>query len=73
MDMPLVIPLPPKEFEFLVLFVIVYWTLAIGHAAAGYSLLVGIPLLPLLVIQITLLMFVWRTLANKAQSSSKGK
>ncbi|KAA3681103.1 uncharacterized protein DEA37_0009168 [Paragonimus westermani] len=63
--MPLVFRLPPKEYEFAVLFIIVYWILAFGHAAANYGFLVGIPLLPLLVIQISLGMFVWRTLTNR--------
>ncbi|VDP76878.1 unnamed protein product [Echinostoma caproni] len=70
--MPLVFRLPPQEYEFLALFVMVYWTLALGHAAADYSFLVGIPLLPLVVVQIALLMCVWRTLTSRAtrQASS---
>nr|AAY97892.1 unknown [Schistosoma japonicum] len=68
--MSLVFRLPPKEYEFLVLIVVVYWILVIGHAAADYSLLIGIPLLPLIILQIALLLHVWKTLKRRAKYQS---
>ncbi|VDL98262.1 unnamed protein product [Schistocephalus solidus] len=50
--------------------IIVYWAIVAGHAASGYSLLVGIPLLPLLVLQIALIYHVWSTLTKRLTHST---
>lgn len=63
--MAIVLQLPPRNYQFLALEIIVYWAIVAGHAASGYSFLVGIPLLPLLVIQIVLLYHIWSTLTKR--------
>lgn len=63
--MALVFRLPPKDYQFLALFTLVYMILVIGHASADYGFLVGIPLLPLIVVQIALVMFVWNTITKR--------
>uniref|UniRef100_A0A5K3ELX2 Uncharacterized protein n=1 Tax=Mesocestoides corti TaxID=53468 RepID=A0A5K3ELX2_MESCO len=54
-----------RNYQFLALQTIVYWAIVAGHTASGYSLLIGIPLLPLLVVQIILLMHMWTSLVTK--------
>ncbi|KAL3311051.1 hypothetical protein Ciccas_010371 [Cichlidogyrus casuarinus] len=63
--MPLVLQLPQGSFQFLILYTIVYWTIVAGHAASGFGFLVGILLLPLLIIQISLLCHVWSSISGK--------
>ncbi|VEL41297.1 unnamed protein product [Protopolystoma xenopodis] len=63
--MPLVFRLPPKEYQFLALQTAVYWALVIGHAAAGFGLLIGLPILPLVVVQIALLFHIWSTITGR--------
>ncbi|VDK34310.1 unnamed protein product [Taenia asiatica] len=65
--MAVVFYLPPRNYQFLALQTIVYWAIVAGHMASGYSLLIGIPLLPLLVVQITLLIHIWTSLVTKHQ------
>ncbi|VDD80183.1 unnamed protein product [Mesocestoides corti] len=64
-SMAIVFHLPPRNYQFLALQTIVYWAIVAGHTASGYSLLIGIPLLPLLVVQIILLMHMWTSLVTK--------
>ncbi|KAL5970028.1 hypothetical protein TSMEX_002226 [Taenia solium] len=66
-SMAVVFYLPPRNYQFLALQTIVYWAIVAGHMASGYSLLIGIPLLPLLVVQITLLIHIWTSLVTKHQ------
>ncbi|KAL5112205.1 hypothetical protein TcWFU_005730 [Taenia crassiceps] len=55
------------NYQFLALQTIVYWAIVAGHMASGYSLLIGIPLLPLLVVQIILLIHIWTSLVTRHQ------
>lgn len=66
-NMAVVFYLPPRNYQFLALQTIVYWAIVAGHMASGYSLLIGIPLLPLLVVQITLLIHIWTSLVTRHQ------
>lgn len=68
--MRLVLRLPPKEYEFLALTLLVYWILAVGHAASGFGFLIGIPLIPLIILQIGLLLYVWNTVLKNCNRSS---
>ena len=65
--MAIVFHLPPRGYQFLALQTVVYWAIVAGHMASGYSLFIGIPLLPLLVVQITLLIHIWTNLVTKRQ------
>ena len=66
-NMAIVFHLPPRSYQFLALQTVVYWAIVAGHMASGYSLFIGIPLLPLLVVQITLLIHIWTSLVTKHQ------
>lgn len=66
-NMAVVFHLPPRNYQFLALQTVVYWAIVTGHVASGYSLLIGIPLLPLLVVQITLLIHIWTSLVTRHQ------
>lgn len=70
--MAIVFRLPQRLFQCLALQIVVYWVIVAGHAASGYSMLVGIPLLPLLVIQIALLLHMWNSLVTQHRSLPEG-
>lgn len=68
--MAIVFHLPSRTYQFLALQIVVYWAIVAGHMASGFSPLIGIPLLPLLVVQIILLIHIWTNLVTKHQSPS---
>lgn len=70
--MAIVFHLPPRTYQFLALQIVVYWAIVGGHMASGFSPLIGIPLLPLLVVQIILIIHVWTNLVTKHQSPRGG-
>ncbi|KAM3185276.1 hypothetical protein ACTXT7_006708 [Hymenolepis weldensis] len=59
-----------RAYQFLALQIVVYWAIVAGHMASGFSPLIGIPLLPLLVVQIILLIHIWTNLVTKHHSPS---